>query len=81
VFVKATCHFNLRSGQKFFDAGLNPAAVRGDKNLKRNEHFDFFAILLCSWEYNMPLYMGFYGVVVSTLDFESSDLGSNPGRT
>jgi hypothetical protein len=24
---------------------------------------------------------GFYGVVVSTLDFESSDLGSTPGRT
>jgi hypothetical protein len=23
----------------------------------------------------------FYGVVVSTLDFESSDLGSTPGRT
>ena len=27
------------------------------------------------------LHVGFYGVVVSTLDFESSDLGSNPGRT
>ena len=24
---------------------------------------------------------GFYGVVVSTPDFESGDLGSNPGRT
>ena len=23
----------------------------------------------------------FYGVVVSTADFESADLGSNPGRT
>ena len=25
--------------------------------------------------------MRFYGVVVSSLDFESSDLGSSPGRT
>ena len=26
-------------------------------------------------------HLRFYGVVVSTLDFESSDLGSTPGRT
>uniref|UniRef100_A0A7N0U6S2 Uncharacterized protein n=1 Tax=Kalanchoe fedtschenkoi TaxID=63787 RepID=A0A7N0U6S2_KALFE len=32
---------------------------------------------------NVPLFQKrrFYGVVVSTLDFESSDLGSTPGRT
>ena len=29
----------------------------------------------------MEFIQWFYGVVVSTLDFESSDLGSNPGRT
>ena len=27
------------------------------------------------------LHVGFYGVVVSTLDFESSDMGLNPSRT
>ncbi|CAN4116560.1 unnamed protein product [Withania somnifera] len=34
---------------------------------------------LCSWHARVDGL--FYGVVVSTLDFESSDLGSTPGRT
>lgn len=31
--------------------------------------------------YQKQYHNRFYGVVVSTLDFESSDLGSTPGRT
>ena len=42
-------------------------------NLKRNI---IFIMLLYEDNNNW-----FYGVVVSTLDFESSDLGSTPGRT
>ena len=37
----------------------------------KNSHYD----------YSLSLYLGFYGVMVSALDFESSDPSSNLGRT
>ena len=38
-------------------------------------------ILNSQCDYSLSFYLGFYGVMVSTLDFESSDPSSNLGRT
>ncbi|AET04837.1 hypothetical protein MTR_8g094750 [Medicago truncatula] len=46
-------------------------------NMKSETHARACMVLTANRKYQH----GFYGVVVSTLDFESSDLGSTPGRT
>ena len=42
--------------------------------------YDLLLLLECV-EIHVTITPRFYGVMVSTLDFESSDPGSNPGRT
>ena len=49
---------------------------------KKNNVFSFPCPTLNSQcDYSLSFYLGFYGVMVSTLDFESSDPSSNLGRT
>ena len=54
------------------------------KTARKKPFWNFISILINKKQYHKQcneVTTGFYGVVVSTLDFESSDLGSTPGRT
>ncbi|TYI33447.1 hypothetical protein ES332_A04G133800v1 [Gossypium tomentosum] len=51
---------------------------RFDREKRKKEEEKLEGKLIRFISYN---HRRFYGVVVSTLDFESSDLGSTPGRT
>lgn len=54
------------------------------KTARKKLFLNFFSVLINKKQYHKQYDVAttrFYGVVVSTLDFESSDLGSTPGRT